>query len=141
LSRRLKEAGDKGTQRELGKAITTSLAPVKAALPDSARATLPKSGGLAEKNATSKFTLNRRTRAKTYGVRLTAKNTYSLQPIDQGVLRHPVYAKPTESRKQWTWVNQTVTAGWFSTVILKNAPQIRAEIQAAMDAIAKRIAA
>lgn len=137
LAKRLKDAGDKGLQRELYAAIARAMKPLRARLPDSARSTLPRRGGLGELVAKSQFRTVRRSGARTAGVRLQAKNpNLQLRKIDDGKVRHPVFAREGRPR---VWVVQPVTPGWFTKPAEEDAPLARAEIEHAMQDIAERI--
>jgi hypothetical protein len=123
LAKALKEAGAKDLQRELSKAINTSLKPVKQNLQQSARSNLPRRGGLAAEVAGSRFS----TRRNKNGLKLVAKGRYSLYHLDQGIVRH---GKGRQQR---------IRPGWWSDVTDDAAPTVRREVISAMDEIAKKI--
>lgn len=129
LSKRLKEAADKGLQRELSKALRDATAPVKGAARESALATLPRHGGLNVRVANSKFS----TRRRPDGLRVSAQNAYALKQLDEGVSRHPVFGHRDR------WVVERVNPGWWSKPVERLAPEARAEIIKAMDRIAAKI--
>ena len=139
ISRRLKEAGATDLQRELSRAAVKSLIPLKKELGKSALARLPRRGGLAEQIARTRFRIRRDTSARHPGLRLEARNVYDLIRLDQGTLRHPVFADESESRRSWTWADQKVPPGWFTEPANAAAPKIRAEIWRAMQAVADKI--
>jgi hypothetical protein len=132
LAKQLKEAGDKGLQAELGKAINRALKPVKADIKQSAATMLPKRGGLAAKVAKSRITTRRRT-GRTAGVRLVATNTISLYHLDKGIIRHRKGGDIDAGKVQST------TPGWMTKPAEAAAPKVRAELVQAMDDIAKKI--
>lgn len=138
LSKQLREAGDKGLQRELSKSIRDALKPVRTvALPKSALETLPRRGGVGAVVAKTKYSISKKTGNRVAGLRLTAKNIYNLRRIDQGVLRHPVFK--SEKRPHPKWVNQKVTPGWFTKPTDDAAPDVRREIAKGMDRVARQI--
>jgi len=142
LSKQLKEAGDKGLQRELSKGIRDALKPVRTVdLPKSALETLPRKGGINVIVAKTKYTINKRTGNRIAGLRLTAKNIVNLRRIDDGVLRHPVFQNPHQKKKsaKTAWVNQKVTPGWFTEPTGAAAPDIQREVTKAMDRVAGQI--
>jgi hypothetical protein len=139
LSRQLKAAGDKALARELTKAISKAVAPLKSELPASARSHLPKRGGLAERVAASKVGFSRRTSGQAVGLRVQAKNAYHLAQMDAGFVRHPVFKRKGEEGRRVVWQTQRITPGWFSKPTEAAGPRIRAEVQAAMDVVAKQI--
>jgi hypothetical protein len=141
LSRQLKEAGDKGLQRELTKAISQAVKPLKSELPASARSHLPRRGGLAERVAASKVGFSRRTKGNTVGLRVQAKNAYHLAQMDKGHVRHPVFKRKEERNRSAVRVTQKVDPGWFTDPTEAAAPRIRREVQQAMDTVAKKIKA
>ena len=129
LAKELKEAGDKDLKRELYKAVGKATRPLISAARKSATEQLPRRGGLNKRVAQSRFSTNKRQS----GVRVTARNAYSLRQIDRGIVRHPVYGN-TE-----VWVNQPVNSGWWSEPLEAGAPTARRAIQEAMDEIAKKL--
>jgi hypothetical protein len=133
LAKQLREAGAKDLQRELGKAINRALKPVKADIRQSAQETLPKRGGLAAKVAKSKVTTRRRTSQKAAGVRVVATNTVSLYHLDKGQIRHRKGGDINAGKVQPT------TPGWFTKPTEAAAPEVRKELVAAMDEVAKKI--
>lgn len=152
LTRRLKEAGDKGLSRELTKGVNTALTPLrKTQLPASALETLPRRGGYAAIVAKSKFRVSRKNSARAPGLRLTAKNIYNLYRVDKGSLRHPIFSRKSrkiagvkvkyrsQQRVLNKWVNQPVTPGWFTNPTQKAAPSIQAELNKAMHNVIRQI--
>jgi len=61
-----------------------------------------------------------------------------VERIDQGLLRHPVYADTDRPRPEWHWVAQDILAGFFTNPTERAAPAVRREIVAAMHRIAER---
>lgn len=133
LARQLREAGDKGLQAELGKAINRALKPVKADIRQSASETLPKRGGLAAKVAKSRITTRRSTSQQAAGVRVVATNTISLYHLDKGQVRHRKGGDINAGKVQ------PVTPGWMTKPAEAAAPKVRAELVQAMDDVAKKI--
>lgn len=125
LSRALKEAGDKDLQRELSKGLNRAVKPLKAKIRESAL-TLPKRGGLAAQVAAVKLS-TRRPNAKK-GLRVIGTGRFSLYHIDQGIIRH---GKGHQE--------QATAPGWWTKPTEALAPTVRAEVEAAMDAVAKKI--
>lgn len=152
LSRRLKEAGEKGLAKELTQGITRAMGPLrKTELPQSALSTLPRRGGLAKIVSKSQFRVSRRNSARSPGLRLTAKNIYDLYRMDKGTVRHPVFSRKYRTiggvkvkyRRQQRvlnkWVSQPVTPGWFTNPTQKAAPQIRQNVNTAMVNVVRQI--
>lgn len=133
LSRQLKAAGEKDLQRELSKAIAKAMKPLRAELPRSALAKLPRRGGLAAQVAASKLRNTRRNTGRAVGLRLTATNPDNIRRIDRrGEVRHPTFG-------HGPWVTQKVTPGWFTQPTDALAPQARADVEAAMNTIAAKL--
>src|SRR5215217_7214442 len=85
LSHALKMAGSLDLQRELSKAITAEMKPLREQVKNNAVAILPRRGGLNKRVAASQL----RTVKLRDGVRLQARSSYSLQLLDRGIVRHP----------------------------------------------------
>lgn len=132
LAKRLRQAGDKDLQRKLYAAINRSTKPLKAELPGSARRTLPRRGGLAERVAKSKYKTQRRTTGRAIGIRVTATNRMEIARMDRGVLRHKTFG-------HLPWETQRVPPGWFTRPADAAAPAARAELDAAMKDITQEL--
>lgn len=131
LAAALKAAGNKGLQRELSKGINSALKPLKAAVAQSALAKLPSSGGLAARAAGIPV----RTRRNANGVRVVASGRggmKNVKALDAGSVRHPVFGRNA-------WVSQSVTPGFWTEPTEALAPEVRAELMKAIDAVAKQI--
>lgn len=152
LQRRLKDAGNRGLTRELNKAITNAINPVKRALPASALRRLPRRGGLAKRVADSRITVSKRN----FAVRLTMKNAYALEKMDDpGIIRHPVFPRRSRiqratgrnrgssrlnaNRKKWAWESQRIRPGWASIPLQENKAQAKREIEEAMQRVFRQI--
>lgn len=136
LSRRLKEAGARDLERELSKAITAAVKPLRKALQESARQKLPSRGGLNERVAKSRVTTKKALsgRGSGSGVRVTAGGRKSqLSDMDQGSLRHPVYGN------RQVWVRQQVQPGWWTEPTEEIGPTVQAEVQKALRRVADKI--
>lgn len=132
LARRLKMAGEKDLAKRLNKSINDAMKPLRQTLPQSARAKLPRRGGLAELVARSKIRTVRRNAGRSVGVRLRAENPDNIRRIDKGQVRHRVYG-------HGPWVTQRVPPGWFTEPTEAGAPNARKQISAAVDATAAEI--
>lgn len=139
LDRALKKAGERGLARELDRSVRRPLQALVPRLPASALAVLPKRGGLAAKIAQSRIGVRRYSTGRYPGVRLVASNAYGLARKDRGKLRHPVFADQSQTRDQWDWVDQEITPGWFSDVVEPQRGRLRAEFEAAIEAVARQI--
>jgi hypothetical protein len=133
LAKQLREAGAKDLQAELGKAINRATKPIKADIRQSLKENLPKRGGLAKRAAASRLTTRRRTAAKTAGVRIVAKGTLSLYHLNQGQVRHRKDGKIDGGKVQ------SIAPGVWDKPAEAALPEVRRELVAAMDAVAKKI--
>lgn len=135
LGARLKDLGDKELRRELFSGITRATKPLKLAAKQSARAKLPKRGGLNELVASqAKLSTRTRVTGKTVGVRLVAAlGKTNLRLMDRGELRHPVYGNRA------AWVVQEVEPGWFSDPMHAGEPLVRREVLSALDDLERKL--
>jgi hypothetical protein len=138
LARDLKEAGGpaRGLRRELLAAMRLAGKPLVDAAKESARAHLPRKGGLNTWVADgSKIAVRNRVAAtNTVGMRIVAtKGNHDLEDMDTGSIRHPVFGHRT------TWVSQDVYQGWFTKPLNAALPMVQAEVLMAMDIIGRRI--
>lgn len=140
LSRRLKDFGDKGLKREFTREITAVLKPLrKEQLPHSAMITLPKRGGLNLKVAKTLYRVSRKTGVNQAGIRLQARYMYNIFRMDRGRLRHPVFKRKGEERRNAVWVNQNITPGWFTNPTNEAKPDIQAGMKRAMEHMARQL--
>jgi len=146
LSRALKDAGAKDLTKELSRAISAAVRPVRDDARASARANLPRAGGLAEYVAGASIRTQRRTSARNPSITVTLSRRQAHGPgkinlagMDRGKFRHPVHGRPEETRDKWKWVTQQVDPGWWSEVVAKVADRSRNQIDASMRIIARKL--
>ena len=132
ISRQLREEANRGLRRELDKALREAVAPLRTALPESARETLPKRGGLAGQIAASRISVRRIPAARGGGLRLTATNPRALRLLNRGRVRHPVFGREP-------WVTQKVRPGWWDRPIEQAGPDVQAAVKEAVGRVADRI--
>jgi hypothetical protein len=138
LARDLKAAGSpaRGLRLELLRAMRLAAKPMVEAAQESARANLPKAGGLNTYVADGAkiAARNRLATTRGVGVRIVAtEGGVNLTRMDKGTVRHPVYGNRA------AWVNQKIPDGWFTKPLNERAPMVQAEITMAMDIIGRRI--
>jgi hypothetical protein len=139
IAKALKDLGDKSLKREFTKAITKTLDPLKTELAASALRTLPRRGGLAARVARTRVRVARRANG---GVRLVGRSTdlRDLKRLDDpGAVRHPVFQRPGQSRRDVPWVRQQVPAGWFSGPLTEAKPELQRNMLAVASELAARI--
>lgn len=135
IGRSLIEAGEVKVKRDMLAAIREEGKSALSDVPDSARSTLPRSGGLAEEVAHQTYTVRTSLAGPIGSVKLVGKGMKELRDINQGRLRHPVF----NNRERW--VGQTVPTGFFSDPIEAKAPEVREAILLAIERVAHEIAA
>jgi hypothetical protein len=135
FAKRCREVGRKDLSRELNKAITDVVRPLKTELPASALRKLPRRGGLAKRVAESKIGV----RKKPEGVTVVTKNKYDLAKLDAGFNRHPVLPRRGTPRSQWVWVEQRVRPGWFTEPAEALKPEAIRRLDAALKEVARKL--
>lgn len=131
----LKETGDRGNMNALRRGIRAEAAPLVGAVREAALAKLPRSGGLAQYEASQKIRVAVLAGARTTGVRIIGKAS---QQTDTGSVRHPVFGK-------W-YPNQPAqripeAAGWWTETLRRRSPAATVLIKAELDKIAAKIRA
>lgn len=134
LARHLAEAGETGLRRELYKAVGDAAAPaveaVRQGLPDY----MPnRYAGVLDPGL--QLRVVRSSSAGNPGVRIVASprgKARKLRRLEGGVLAHPLFG----SRKHWYNQTSHVVKGFFTSPISRQAPQIREQIQEAVDRVA-----
>ena len=141
LARDLKAAGDRDLRKELFRGIQRGARPLKAEARAAALEELPKSGGLAARVATSKFTVNVRLGARNPSIRIKGTgytgsvtgNQIDLNSMDRGRIRHMTWGHNP-------WKDQTIKPGWFSDRMeLAADTGVRAEILSACTTVANKL--
>ena len=131
LSRRLKEAGDKGLRKELLSGLQGAAKPAKADVKASFAARLPHRGGLAAVMATSRVSLLSRA-GRNPSVRIKATSPHDVRGMDRGRVRHKVFGHEP-------WVDQAIEPGVFSDPIEARAPQMRADMEQVLHRVGAKI--
>lgn len=118
--------------QEIINALERAAPPLERAATRSAAENLPKRGGLAAIVASAGMSHSRRAG----GIRIIARGITQLKLTNEGKVRHPVYGNPG------TWVGQAIPKAkdWFDKPIRAGAPKIRAELNKALEKIARKIA-
>lgn len=133
VTKRLKTAGDhgKGIRKEMLKAIRNEAKPTVKAVRDNT-SILPQRGGLARKIRTG-IGVRTKTAGDSVGVRIVGKNQYSVEAINSGRLRHPLFGDREH------WYEQRVKPGWFTNPIEKRAKQLRKDLLRVIDETRRKI--
>lgn len=144
LSKALKAAGRSETRKALNTAMRQAARPLVADAKGAAKSDLPQRGGLAARlSKKAGFRAQVRTGESTAGVRITSRgNAVAARTLNAtGEFRHPVFADPAKTRREWTWVRQSVPSaiGWFDRAMEKQAPQVKDEVEKAIESVAEQI--
>lgn len=92
-------------------------------------------------NADLRLTVSVKTGVTDPGVFIVGKprgKNRKLNLINAGVLRHPVFGQHGVPRSRWNWATQgepSVRPGWFDDPILRAKPEVRKEIEAALERV------
>lgn len=140
LARDLKAAGNKELSRELRRGIQRAAKPLKAGAKEAALEELPKSGGLAERVASSKFSTTTRLGTRNPSIRIVGRGNegatgsqLDLNSLDRGRIRHLVYGHRP-------WQSQVIQPLWFSHRMETIADTtVRADIMKAIETVADKL--
>jgi hypothetical protein len=131
---RLKQTGNGDLRKALLKGLRAAAKPMLQVAQDAARDKLPRSGGLNEFVAASKFSTTSKLTGKNPSVSLKAtKKGHDVKATDRGVLRHPVFGHNV-------WVQQTIPAGWFSQSLEEKSEIPRKELHKVLEDVAEELA-
>lgn len=135
----LNEAGDRTLRNKVYAAFRDAARPLGQAIADQAGAELPRRGGLGARVAAAKIGQSNSTTGRNPGVALRLRSPYHLRELDNGVLRHPVFARAGRRR---VWVQARVKPGAFSRPFEAGADEVRRKLVEAVsqtvDEIARR---
>lgn len=98
---------DSEFRKDFNRDVRNLARPVIPDLRAAVEASYPKRGGLAARMAKAKMTPGFLT-GRNPTIRIVVKGLQIKLGEVYGVLRHPVFADSSETRKEWTWVNQPV---------------------------------
>jgi len=137
IARHLRRAGEGELVRELTAAMRRAVDPVRDEIRAGLRPHLP--DRYAETlDAGIRIGVNVRTGERNPGVSITAQATggkgRKLRRLDAGLLTHPVYGN------REVWRTQHVEPGWFTGPAEDAAPQVRAELERALEDVAAKAA-
>lgn len=133
LSKRLKQAGNRDLRLELYREIRKVTNPIRADVRRSARATLPRRGGLGAAVSRSKITVKRRTSGNTVGIRMIGAGRHDIEAMNRGIVRHNLFG---DGRY---WFEQAVPPGWWDQPTLAAQPEAAVAIVSAMETVKRKI--
>lgn len=127
-ARALNEAGDRELRKAVYKGFRTAAMPLGQHMVEGLAADMPRRGGLQARIAQSKPSIRNATTGNNPRVVITLRSPAGtkLKPLDEGNLRHPVFAKGDKSG--WRWATQSVPAGGATKAFNEGAPAVRAVI-------------
>jgi hypothetical protein len=139
LSRRLKEAGETGLQRELRKALTEAAKPITQEIRDAANLRRYMPNRYADTLAAD-ITVStvQRGSIRAPGVRIAARGRVKKRKVvqlNEGILVHPVFG----DREDWKFQLRGMRSGFFDDPCNRSGPQVRDKILAAMHETAMKI--
>ncbi len=129
------KGADKALRKEIQTALKATVAPLADAVKAEGGSTLPSRGGLAAKVEATRITTKIRMTGRQAGVRIVGKGKLEIEPLDVGVLRHPLFGN------EKFWFQQSVRPGWWSRPIEERADTIRADLAQAIGDALKRVVA
>lgn len=138
----LSDLGDRQLRLATGRSLRAVAKPLGESMVHEGAARLPRAGGLAARvDAASVSVLaSLGGRNPRVVIRLKTREGYRLKQMDEGNLRHPVFAR--DGRKP-TWVRQTVPGGGFTRAFQAGASMVRRrvsdELQRVLDEAARKV--
>lgn len=134
----LKEAGDRGNLNALRRGLRGTVAVGIPAVRAAALTQLPKSGGLAQYEATQKIRVAVVTSARSTGVRIIGKASLS---TDTGTWRHPIPDGKTGRERTFVEQSYGPAAGWWTKTWQRQADGLAAGCAGEMKLVEAKIAA
>lgn len=140
----LRENPDKIQKRELFKSFRQVAQPLGKRIIAEGSAELPKHGGLSARVAASKLTQSNSLNGRAVGVTLRFKTapskagqSYDLAAMDDGIIRHPVFARPGAKK---VWRVTTVQPEAFTKPFEAGRDEVAQAVVSAMENVAREIA-
>lgn len=135
------KGADKDLRRAFSKAIREAAKPLGAQVLREGSASMPARGGLRARLLAGKVSIRSSLTGSNPKVMITLANREkdALGALDQGSMRHPVFARGGRPRR---WTSQRVPSGTYAASFERNAPDVRGEVQkavqSALDDIARK---
>ncbi len=134
VSRALKDAGRGDLRKALNAEMRKGARPLIPQARDSALSTLPTKGGLARQVSKEPMRVSVQTGATTAGVAIVVgRRRGGARSANQGRVRHPVFGNRDR------WVTQVVQPGWFDKSLRRKAPDVRRNLDSAVNDFVKRL--
>lgn len=130
LAKDLKDAGEKDLRRALYRNINLAAKPLIADAKQEAAATLPKTGGAAQRVVDASFS-TRVLVGKNPGVKLRGRDqqgrAVNLARVNKGILRHPLFGNRNY------WFNTIVPPGWWDRPMQRGKGKAETAVKLAID--------
>ncbi len=148
LSAHIKATGDKGLGRQMGRAVTKAMDPVKTSITASATDTMP-SGYKETLTRSLKHRVSTRATARTASVRMTTSakgedENRDLVALEAGNLRHPVYGRYRRLKggrwKKNPWAVTRIEPGFHKRGTEAAADEAEKALGAVLDDFSARLA-
>lgn len=129
-ARALNEAGDRELRKAVYRGFRTAAMPLGQRMIAGLAADMPKRGGLSARIAASKAGIRNATTGSNPRVVITLRSPSGtkLKPLNEGNLKHPVFARKGSDRKSFRWVMQSVPSGAATRAFNEGAPAVRAVV-------------
>lgn len=142
FARALKEAGDKDLRKSVGKALREQAKPLGMRVIREGAQAMPRRGGFAAQVAQPRVgTRFSGSKDPSVTLLLSDKSNHDLKSLDEGDLRHPVFARGG-GKKDWRWTSQRVPARKFTEAFEREAPTVAnaavKAVQEVLDEVARK---
>lgn len=123
IAHALKEAGDKELQKAVSGAFREVARPLGQDVIEEASEEFPHAGGFADYlRSKGKVLVSSSLRGRVASVQVIFRNKgVQFGALNKGRLRHPVFARSSQTSRQWTWTTQNVHPGAFDRAFEKRA--------------------
>lgn len=142
VAKLLREQGDgKELKKQLAKELRQIAVPLSDLMREALANKLPQRGGAARSFRNARWSVRNRFSGENAGVRITSNKKHDYASLERrGRLRHPVWADPGRTRRNWRWVDQKVpTQGLYAQLVEEQEPEMVAAFLAAIDTVLDKI--
>lgn len=140
----LRTKGSPALRRAVSRSFRRTAKPTAEQILRAGATKLPKRGGLSARVATTppalRFSIA--TQSPYASINFGGRKGLDFRSLDEGLVRHPVFARPNKTRKEWTWVAQRIPAHAFTDELPKHKDQVVSdvvrEVQSTLDDLARK---
>lgn len=137
LSKALK-GWDAELRKEMHKGFRDAAKPMLPVIREGIRQDYPQRGGLAAKMAKAPAKTQYLT-GRDPGVRITVKGLQIKLGEVYGLIRHPVFADPDKTRREWTWVSQKIPANQIQDRVRRNVRLVLPGLEDVLERTAQKV--